>query len=132
MFHSGVEFVPLFDCCGLTNVISEFILIFKRSKNSTPKEKNFADDEGDDGVGDGGGGNVGGDDGIADAASVASDDDDDGDAEGCSNNIQWYVVLNIPQSDAFSVEFLVVIFIFFFRFKLVVVVVDQFVFRLSK
>lgn len=115
MFHSGVEFVPLFDCCGLTNVISEFILIFKRSKNSTPKEKNFADDEGDIGVGDDGGGNVGGDDGIAAASSVDADDDD-GDAEGCSNNIQWYVELNIPQSDAFSVEFLVVIFIYFFLF----------------
>lgn len=75
MFHSGVEFVPLFDCCGLTNVISEFILIFKRSKNSTPKENNFADDEGCSGNsgGVGNGNDDGGDDGIV---------------EGCSNIIQ--------------------------------------------
>lgn len=72
MFHSGVEFVPLFDCCGLTNVISEFILIFKRSKNSTPKENNFADDEGSSGDGDVGGGGDGNDDG----------------GKGCSNIIQ--------------------------------------------
>lgn len=81
MFHSGVEFVPLFDFCGLTNVISEFILIFKRSKNSTPKENNSVDDGDGDGDGDGaGGGNAN----VCSGDSVNVDDD----TEGCSNIIQ--------------------------------------------
>lgn len=75
MFHSGVEFVPLFDCCGLTNVISEFILIFKRSKNSTPKENNFADVGGGVGIGIG-------------IAGDCSGNTVDNDTEGCSNIIQ--------------------------------------------
>lgn len=88
MFHSGVEFVPLFDFCGLTNVISEFILIFKRSKNSTPKENNSVDGDDEDGVGGG------------DTVNV------DADADGCSNISQWYDVLKNPHADAFPVEFI--------------------------
>lgn len=88
MFHSGVEFVPLFDFCGLTNVISEFILIFKRSKNSTPKENNSVDgDDDEDGIG-----------GVGGSDTVNVDDD----AEGCSNIIQWYDVLKNPHADAFQ------------------------------
>lgn len=84
MFHSGVgKFVFLFECCGLTNVISEFILIFKRSKYSDPKENNFDDDDDDCN------GNV----------SCSSGN---GSCTGSSSIIQWYDVLNKPYSDAFS------------------------------
>lgn len=88
MFHSGVEFVPLFDFCGgLTNVISEFILIFKRSKKSTPKENDSVDDgNSGDSNGDGGGGDDGGT-GDGNVGICSGDSINDDNTEG-SNSIQ--------------------------------------------
>lgn len=75
-----MKFVAPYDCCGCTNVISEFILIFNGSKcsMSTKCATAFADGE------------------YSDASCIDA-------GNGLPNISQWYEELNKAHVDAFSV-----------------------------